>query len=137
MKNIIAMLLLVLLGAFVMPTETKAQLVTLSVSAADDTLTNTQTGNLTLTANSPRDVITFELKVVRVSGTAAGTAKLQGSLDGTTWYDIGSAFTITNTATQSNVWTVTPSNFIYYRVNVAASGTMVIAPTGKALIRKL
>jgi hypothetical protein len=108
----------------------------MQVSAADDTLVNTQTGNLTLRVDGFRDLITFELRVARTAGTAGGTATMQGSLDNVNWYNIGSAYTITNVASQGNTWIVTPSSYQFYRINVAHSQTGTIVPTGKALIRR-
>ena len=136
MKKFITMLLFAFALAFAVPKEGNAQLINLSVTSADDTLTNTQTGNLTTTVQGPRSVITFQLTITRVSGTAAGTAKLQGSIDNVHFHDIDGAFTITNAASQSTKWVVAPSPYTFYRINVAATGTGVLAPTGKALIRR-
>jgi hypothetical protein len=136
MKNFILMLICAIGLAFASTSESKAQLIDLSVSAAEDTLTDAGTSNLTTTIQGQRSVITFQLSVSRVSGTAAGTAKLQGSINGTNFFDIGSAYTITNVASQHNVWIVTQSPYTFYRINIVGAGTQVIAPTGKALIRK-
>jgi len=117
-------------------TDCKAQLRTMTVTAADDTLVNGDTGYVSIQVNEFRSIITFELNVLKNSGTVAGTAILQGSFDGTNYVQIGStAYTITDVAAQYANWIVTPSSHIYYRIRVITTGTQSSSPSGKALIR--
>ncbi|TXI13250.1 MAG: hypothetical protein E6Q68_01685 [Polynucleobacter sp.] len=66
----------------------------------------------------------------KVSGTLAGTATLQGSIDGVNFVTIGSAFTLTNVAKSTTIWTVDYGPYSRYRVIFTGSGTM--SATGSA-----
>lgn len=90
-----------------------------------DTVVNTATKYL----NSPvlsgyKKVVTVQFIGVKISGTVAGTAQLQASLDGTYFYNVGSAFTLTDVASQTTSFKVTDFGDLYLRVAVTGSGTM-------------
>lgn len=57
------------------------------------------------------------------SGTGAGTAQLAGSLDNVNFTNIQSAYTITNTATQSNQWIVTQPLPPYLKITFGGGTT--------------
>lgn len=66
-----------------------------------------------------------QVVLTKISGTVAGTTKIQGSLNGTNWEDIGSAFTHTDVASQAKLFTITSGvPYTYLRVNSTGSGTM-------------
>jgi hypothetical protein len=134
MKKVLFLLLLVTMAAGSMAQGTKKAL---TVSSADDTLVDAQTGYLTTTLNGSYGVVSFQLKVTKVSGTVAGTATLEGSHDGVTYASIhGTSYTITNVASQSAIWTIVPSNVPYYRLKLVMSGTQSSIPTGTVVYRK-
>lgn len=73
--------------------------------------------------------IAVQVVISKISGTGAGTLTLQGSLDGTNYVAIGSAYTITNVATQSITFYVAAPIPAYVRVSTTGSGTESIVQT--------
>lgn len=71
----------------------------------------------------------FQTVITRTSGVVAGSANLQGTVDGTNWVTL-TTVALTDVATQSFVFTAVPVAFSRYRVSVTTSGTSVIAVTG-------
>jgi hypothetical protein len=66
-----------------------------------------------------------QIVLTKISGTVAGTTKIQGSLNGTNWEDIGTAFTNTDVASQAKLFTITGGvPYTSIRVNSTGSGTM-------------
>jgi len=114
----------------------KAQEITLAVSAAADTIT---TGNspqtITATVSSKAKAVGIQLVVAEsAAGTLAGTATLQCSTDGTNWVTVPGAavYTITDTALQSTVWSVTHA-FKRYRILIAVTGGTA-SPTARVFV---
>jgi hypothetical protein len=136
MKFIAFLLSIFLLTAF--SPDAKAQLQTLTVSAADDSLVNTDVGYATKTITGKASSISFVVLLTRNSGTAAGTVILEGSHDGTSYATVPgtSTFTMTNVASQVATFSVAPSTYNYYRATVTTSGTVNLSPTGTVLIRR-
>lgn len=101
-----------------------AQVSTLMPLILGDTIANTGTVTKTLPriTDAPSGVALFTV-LNKISGTGAGTAQLQVSLDGTNYVNSGSAFTITNVTTQATVFTVPAPVFEYVRVLFTGSGT--------------
>jgi ABC-type maltose transport system permease subunit len=126
MKNFIAVLLIAVF-AFIAP-NVQAQSSVLVPST--DTLTNTDTAFISLpTATGGYYAVGIQAVVSKVSGTVAGTAIIQGSLDGTNYVDIGTdTLTFSNVATNTKVWAITPSVYQYHRVRFISSGTVVAVP---------
>ncbi len=102
-----------------------------------DSVTNAGNNYLKTTAVSGEGAITVQLVVTKLSGTAAGTAVIQGSLDGTNWVNINYAtggqtgamndtFALTDVTSQTYAWFLPASPYIYYRVYVVGSGTQLI-----------
>lgn len=94
-----------------------------------DTLNNTETANIAL----PRltggyYAIGIQALVTRVSGTAAGSAFVQGSLDGTNWVSVSDTLTFTNVASQTKIWAIATPVYEYYRVQFSSNGTVVAVP---------
>lgn len=127
--------------------EAKSQIVTtLTPIAANDTLTNTDTAWVYVTTslthsktfsstNSVADNISRSVtaRVIKVSGTVAGTFTLEGSNDATNWETISSAYTVTNVADQVKTFDLRSAGgdllFKYFRGVFISSGTNVQIPT--------
>lgn len=72
---------------------------------------------------------TIVVKYIEISGTTAGTAKIEYSLDGLIWSTLptDSVFTATDAATNIYMWAPSQTNkriFRYIRVAFTPSGTM-------------
>ena len=151
MKKLLLLSMLAILASFIVPTVTKtneasAQMITvLTPIAANDTLTNADTAwvyivpNATASktfssTNSVADNISrsITVRVIKVSGTVAGTVALEGSNDATNWEAIGTALTLTNVADQVKTFDMRSSSnnliFNYYRAVFTESGTNVVIP---------
>lgn len=126
MKKLMAVLLIAVF-AFIAPSA-QAQSSVLIVST--DTLSNTDTAYISLPqATGGYYAVGIQAVVSKVSGTVAGTAIIQGSLDGTNYVDIGTdTLTFTNVTTNTKVWAITPSVYQYHRVKFISSGTVVAVP---------
>lgn len=97
-----------------------------------DTATNTGTATITALWKAASSTVTVQARFERLSGTAGGTATLQGSLDGTNWATASATtYTVTNTADQSTGWVITGSPWLYYRVSYTGTGTMAVRLYGK------
>lgn len=103
-----------------------AQVATLFPLIAGDTVTDaTVTVIKSITSTKGHSAVTMQVVLTKVSGTVAGTTKLQGSLNGTNWEDIGSAFTHTDVASQAKAFTQTGgSPYTFYRTITVGTGTM-------------
>lgn len=102
-----------------------------------DTVTNAGADTLNLTLKEYCDNIAIQVFITKVSGTVAGSAKLYGSLDGSNFYSISSdTLAVADVANQSFIWNEAPAKYVYYRIIVNGSGTMVAIPSAKALCRK-
>lgn len=118
MKKILFLLLLVTTYT------ARAQRSTLMPLIAGDTVVNAATVNKSFTSTGGYSAVGVQAVINKVSGTVAGTATFQGSLDGTNWETIGSAFTLTNVATQAKAFTQSASPYTSYRVTFVGTGTM-------------
>lgn len=67
--------------------------------------------------------VSIQANLAKISGTGAGTAQLQISLDGTNFVNSGSAFTITNVAAQSASFTISTPVPVYAQLLFTGSGT--------------
>jgi len=111
-----------------------------------DTVVNTSTVNLDITATTDNAIISFQLVTTKLTGTVAGTCAIQASLDGTNYFPIntvspiGGAYadtaTITNVATFTYNWTDNPLKYKYYRLKVVGSGTSTYVVAGYAQGRR-
>jgi len=91
--------------------------------AAGDTIVNTGTAAKILKTTGGASGAVIQVVLTKLSGTGAGTVQLQSSLDGTNYVNVGSAYTITNVATQSTIFTVTAPIPKYLKVLATGSGT--------------
>lgn len=104
--------------------------------AVTDTITDATTKNQIGRIAGYNEIVTVQPTFTKISGTAAATAKLQGSVDGVAYSDIGSAYTVTDVAVQTHFWIVTPSNYQYYRLNIVPTGTQSVKVVTPVLVRK-
>jgi hypothetical protein len=93
--------------------------------ANTDTLTNAATVTQTIAIPGYNAVVTIQPVITRVTGTAAGVVRLFGSIDGTNYVRVNptDSLLMTNVATQSKIFTISPSAYTHYRITVAGSGT--------------
>ena len=93
-----------------------------------DTVVNTGTQSKVIAVTGGYSGVAVQVILTKLSGTGAGTVKVQGSLDGTNYKDIGSAYTITDVTTQSCTFYVTAPLPQYVKVLTTGSGTESILP---------
>lgn len=116
---------------------TVGQALSTPTHAATDTVTNTTVKYQYAIAQGSNIHITFQSLYTKVSGTAAGTIALQGSIDGVNWSGtLGTAFTLTDVSSQVATFTVVPSQYQYYRIVVTPSGTQSSRINTKVLVRR-
>lgn len=93
-----------------------------------DTLTNADTVYIT-TDNQLDGLAGLQATVLKVGGTVAGHALLQGTIDGIAWVNVNTdTLTLTNVATQSKVWPITANGYKTYRIRYITTGTQVSVP---------
>lgn len=100
-----------------------------------DTVTNTGTVTMSsaIVKGAPNES-TILATFTKLTGTVAGTATLQGSLNGTDWASASStSYTVTDLASQSTGWSLTGKPYLYFRVNVVGSGTSTYTVKGQVL----
>ena len=103
-----------------------------------DTVVNTATVNLDVTLKGSASSVSFHVIVDELSGTTDGTALLQGSNDGTTYFDLNTdTFQLADVATpQGYGWYINGCNpYLYYRIKVTGVGTMSAIASGYAMLR--
>lgn len=100
-----------------------------------DTVTNAGTRIQRLQIPAYQDVITVQPTFTKISGTAGGTVTLMGSVDNVGYTAIGSAYTVTDTATQTASFSVNPSIYQYYQLRYVGTGTMAVSFSTPVLYR--
>jgi hypothetical protein len=100
-------------------------------SNTTDTVTNAATKTLTLPVTKAwYKTITIQAVVTKISGTAAGTVTLQGSNDGSNYVTVSSSYSdaqtlsVSNTTTNTKLFKITGTPYLYYRLSYTGSGTM-------------
>lgn len=134
MKKI--MFLLVMIAGLLSFTELKAQRATTIPLAAGDTVVNTGTSQKVITLTGGYSGIAVTAIATEISGTSAGTIAIYGSPDGTNYDIIGSAYTVTDVASQSKTFYVQAPVPVYLKVLQTGSGTMQSVLTVKYVLRK-
>lgn len=131
MKRLFALALI--FGAFVGTAQAQA----ITPTNSGDSLTNADTVNLIQQIRGEWASVAFQVVVSKASGTVAGTARFQGSIDGTNYVDINTdTLALSDQATNTKIWVDTGANYLYYRVNVITSGTQSSAASGSVFRRK-
>lgn len=120
MKKLFASLFIML---FVFVTQSQAQLLK-TTKPVKDTCVNADNTTVTLGA-IPGEAVAFHLTAAKVSGTVAGNAIFEASIDNTNWVTLQ---TTALTDVSVNTITYTPSalSFSFYRIRVTTSGTCKI-----------
>lgn len=129
-------LLILLVAVIGFMIQSHAQSAVLIPLAAGDTVTNSGTASKVIRLTAGYAGIAIQAKATEISGTSAGTIKVQGSLDGTNFTDIGSAYTVTDVASQSTMFYVSAPVPVYVRVLQTGSGTMSSVLTVRYVLRK-
>jgi hypothetical protein len=133
-KILIALLLVIGLGATAQ-TSKVVMLKSTTTAKTLDTVTNTGTRIQRLQIPSYNDVVTVQPTFTKISGTAGGTVTLMGSVDNVAYSAIGSAYTVTDTATQTTSFSVNPSIYQYYQLRYVGTGTMAVSFSTPVLYR--
>lgn len=97
--------------------------------AAGDTITNTGTSSKTLIVTSGPSGVFFQDVLTKLSGTGAGTIQLQVSLDGITFTNSGTAYTITNTFPQAATFSIVAPVPQYLRLLATGTGSESVVQT--------
>jgi hypothetical protein len=101
------------------------------VMATTQTLTNSDTADLTLTVSGVYRTTSIQAVVTKYSGTVTGTGIIQGSIDGTNYLDINTdTLTLANQTTNTKVWVLEGSMFKYYRLRIITTGTSSVQAKG-------
>lgn len=91
--------------------------------ATEVTNANATTAYATYSA-TPSKVKAFQATVVKNSGTVAGALYLEATVDGSSWVQISNdTLALTNTATQTKVWTISGTSYHSYRCKFVTTGT--------------
>lgn len=103
-----------------------------------DTLVNTDTTVYIIAVHGAKSSIDFQITVAKISGTVAGTIRLEGSVDGTT-YETALATSATTVTDASVVYRVglAVNHYQKYRLSVIESGTGSYSNTTYLLYRHL
>lgn len=134
MKKLIFLLLACVALAFNSSAQTNA-----TMTGSGDSIVNT--GTKFLTADLSGNVVASAIQVVftKTSGTSAGKATIEYSIDGTNYFRINNdSLNIANTTTQAKLWTITlPNSYKFVRIRVVGSGTSRYILTGTIYRRKV
>ena len=104
--------------------ESQAQVYDLTL-AAGDTVNNGGTASKVFNISGDFKGIVVAPAFTKISGTVAGTIKLQASVKGVIYTDVASqTFTATDVATNTTTWYVTAPLARYYKVTWTGTGTM-------------
>lgn len=138
MKKLLAFLICTI-TVFALATPAKAQRATLMPLVAGDTIVNAGTVNKVFTVTAGYSVVGIQVVVTKISGIVAGTVTPQVSLDGTNYLTLpgASALTLTDVATNTQVWSITGGvPWTYFRLRGAGSGTMSAVQRVYYVLRK-
>lgn len=143
MKNLLlAFTLIMSVFAFAQPSGPKitysavGYLKSTPTHSSTDTITNAVTKYQYGIVNGANVHVTVQSTFTKISGTAAATVKLQGSVLGIDWNDIGSSYTVTDVASQTASFIVTPSTYQYYRLSIVPTGTQSVKVESPVLVRQ-
>lgn len=91
--------------------------------AVGDTIKNAGTVAKVIKLTGGYSGLVVQVNLSVLSGTGAGTVQMYASLDGVNYTAVGSAYTITSSATQSAQFYITAPNASYYKILATGSGT--------------
>jgi len=115
---------------------TQAQVATTMPLTAGDTVVNTGTANKVIKLTAGYAGIAVTAIATEISGTSGGTIAVYGSPDGTNYDIIGSAYTVTDVASQSKTFYITEPVPVYVKVLQTGTGTMSSKLTVKYVLRR-
>ena len=124
-----------IIGLFMLFVFTDSNAQTITSCTGSDTIANTATVNLLLTVRNFYETGAFQVTNTKLSGTAAGTTKFQGSVDGTNYVTIDTLLNLDQT-TNTKIFTDVPTRYPYYRLTTTGVGTMSVITVGKAHFKK-
>lgn len=132
-------LLLLFSVAFAVPKKTEAQTnfttptKTQTVGESAFTDAGIDTLNLTLTGTT-NVLLKIQFRATKATGTVAGTARLYGSLYGTTstWHAIGDTLTLGNNAINEQVWDLQTTSLGWKYLRILRSGGTTMTGTQSA-----
>jgi hypothetical protein len=101
------------------------------------TITNAATGYVASKVPGGYGNLSIQVVVTKTSGTVAGKVTLEASNDGVNYRRImpTDSLNLTDVATQSVLFNVGTSPYLYYRGNVTTTGTQVSTGTGTYVFR--
>lgn len=117
-------ILIVSLATMFAAQETKAQGVQKLPTVSADTLVNADTVTKVIRITGNFQAIAIQPIITRLSGTAAGSVVLEGSVDGVNYVSLGDTLSVTNQVTNTAVWSKGYAIYPYYRIRAISSGTV-------------
>lgn len=91
------------------------------------TITNAGTATNTITVVGTYKSVSIQAVVTKLTGTVTGvTAELSGSIDGVNYIPLKDTLTCTSATTNTLLWVLEGSNYLYYKISYAG-GTTVTA----------
>ncbi len=121
MKKIVLLLVVI---ASLLTTESNAQSATLIPLAAGDSISTSSSKDTVqkiITATGAYHTLGIQVVTTKISGTVVGKAYLYSSLDGTNYSVTDSSAAFTDVTTNSVFFTKTTVPYTYYRVDVRAA----------------
>lgn len=95
------------------------------------TFTNSTAVTATLQVNAASENISIQAIATKSTGTVAGTVALSVSLDGTNYISLTSnTLALTDVTTNTAIFPLTNSNYLFYKLTFTGTGTMVATPAG-------
>lgn len=140
MKKII-LLSIFMLGLFVLDQVISAQAVPATatwvnnIGRAKTTSTNADTAIAPIKLVGFFNIVTVEVAITKISGTAAGKVYLQGSLDNANFDNIDS-LTLSDKTVNYKHFKLTSSPYYYYQLYYRPSGTQSSTMVGRYIARK-
>jgi hypothetical protein len=89
-----------------------------------DTLTNADTTSKVLPITGGWSSLAIQPVVKRLSGTAAGSVVLYGSIDGVNYVATGDTLALTNQVTNTTLWKIGVPAYSFYKIVAISSGTV-------------
>jgi hypothetical protein len=113
-----------LLAAMSLGLSLSAQNTVISMVHNGDTVTGSVSKQVDYTAKQLYKSISLQSVVTKVSGTPAGYSYVMGSLDGTNYNIISDSLAHANQTTNTKIFVVDNSPYLYYRIKSVGTGTM-------------
>lgn len=133
MKNLVFLFALVIGLVF----QSQAQRATTMPLAAGDTVTNSDTAAKIISPiTGSYSGIVIQAKATEISGTSAGTIKVQGSLDGVNYDTLTAAKTVLDVASQTHSFYIAAPLPVYLKVLQTGSGTMSSVLSVKYVLKR-